>query len=213
MIGLDLPAGPLSVVCLAAHPDDIEIGCGGTILALSERRSVAAHHLVLTGGEARQAEARVAADLFWGASGPASVETLGLRDGYLPAQWAETKDALEAFASRVQPDVLLAPRLDDSHQDHRLVASLVATAWRDTLVLNYEIPKWDGDLRPVTHYVPLTTEQAHRKVELLDKAFPSQSDRDWWDPETFLGLMRLRGIECRSRYAEGFVTAKAVLSV
>jgi LmbE family N-acetylglucosaminyl deacetylase len=140
------------------------------------------------------------------------MHVLGLRDGHLPAHWGTVKELLEEVAAgAATPDIVFAPRLDDAHQDHRLVAELAATVWRDTLVLRYEIPKWDGDLGPVTHYVPIEPGTAQRKVELLDESFPSQAGRDWWDDETFLGLMRLRGIECRHRYAEGFVVDKAVL--
>ena len=123
------------------------------------------------------------------------------------------KAALEELAQELRPDLILCPSRDDSHQDHRLVAELVPTAWRDALVLEYEIPKWDGDLGPVTHYVPVSAENARRKVDLLTASYPSQVDRDWWDDEMFLGLMRLRGVECRARYAEGFVIRKAVLTL
>lgn len=123
------------------------------------------------------------------------------------------KETLEGVAASVQPHLILAPRPEDAHQDHRLLARLVTTVWRDALVLHYEIPKWDGDLQPVTHYVPLGEETAHRKVQLLHEVYQSQADRDWWDSETFLGLMRLRGVECRHQYAEGFVLAKAVLKI
>jgi LmbE family N-acetylglucosaminyl deacetylase len=123
------------------------------------------------------------------------------------------KQRLEELARTVRPDLVLAPRREDAHQDHRLLAEVVPTVWRDSLVLHYEIPKWDGDLRPVTHYVPLDDAVARRKVDLLDECYPSQRGRDWWDEEMFLGLMRLRGMECRRRYAEGFVVVKAAVEV
>jgi LmbE family N-acetylglucosaminyl deacetylase len=129
----------------------------------------------------------------------------------LPAQWGTIKDSLEDVAKETEPDLIFAPRVDDLHQDHRLVAELVPTVWRDALVLNYEIPKWDGDLGRANYYVPISDDIAHKKVDLLFKCFPSQSSRDWWSEETFLSIMRLRGMECRSRYAEGFAVAKAVL--
>lgn len=209
MLSLSLPS-TLKVLCLGAHPDDIEIGCGGTLLALSQRRELSVTNLVLTGSGGREDEARIAGDLFV----PGTRTTvLGLPDGRLPDAWGAVKDALEDQASVLQPDLILCPRVDDSHQDHRLIGSLVMTAWRRSPVLHYEIPKWDGDLRPVTHYVPITPELARRKVELLHKAFPSQHGRDWWDEETFLSLMRIRGVECRARYAEGFLVSKAVLDL
>ena len=169
MLSLDLPEGAL-VLCLGAHPDDIEIGCGGTLLALSARFCIRTRHVVMTGTDDRRLEAQRAAELFV----PGAVTTFGgLRDGRLPASWHTVKQVLEDVAGEVRPDLVLCPRLDDAHQDHRLVAELVPTVWRDSLVMHYEIPKWDGDLGRTTHYVPLTEEQAHRKVELLTKAYPS----------------------------------------
>ncbi len=212
MIPLALPAGPLHVLCLGAHPDDIEIGCGGTLLTLTAAAEVSVTTMVLTGTSGRQDEARHAAKLFLGDRSRA-VTTEGLPDGRLPAHWGATKDLLERLAQTCSPDLILAPRRDDAHQDHRLLGELVGTAWRDALVLHYEIPKWDGDLGPVTHYVPVSAQDARHKCDLLDQAFPSQQGRDWWSHETFLSLMRLRGMECRSEYAEAFVTSKAVLSL
>ncbi len=210
MIGLRPAASEqLQVLCLGAHPDDIEIGCGATLLGLSARPGTDIHHVVLTGSRERQGEARDAAAAFAPGS---TVQLFDLPDGHLPAHWSTVKDTLESVATTVRPDLIFAPQAGDSHQDHRLLAELVGTVWRDALVLGYEIPKWDGDLGPATHYVPATPEIALRKVELLTKSYPSQVARDWWDDETFLGLMRLRGIECRSRYAEGFLVNKATLT-
>ena len=141
-----------------------------------------------------------------------TLHTCGLPDGRLPARWDEVKQSLEDVAAGCDVDVVLAPWAGDAHQDHRLIAELVPTVWRDQLVLGYEIPKWDGDLGRPNVYVPIGAETAHEKVRLLDKAFPSQSGRDWWDEELFLGLARLRGMECRSRYAEAFHLTKAVFS-
>lgn len=198
------------MLCLGAHPDDIEIGCGGALLELSTRPSTAVSALVLTGDAERSAETRNAmAGFFPGAS----VDVLGFRDGRLPTQWGGVKDALESAAREHRPDVIFAPRPDDAHQDHRLIGKLVTTVWRDAVVLHYEIPKWDADLRTPNHYVPVEAAHAKRKVELLDEHFASQRDRDWWDPELFLGLMRIRGVECRHRYAEGFLVGKAVLDL
>jgi len=164
----------------------------------------------MTGTPERHEEARGAAEAFVPG---ATLRQLDLPDGRLPEHWGAVKAALEELAQELRPDLILCPSRDDSHQDHRLVAELVPTAWRDALVLEYEIPKWDGDLGPVTHYVPVSAENARRKVDLLTASYPSQVDRDWWDDEMFLGLMRLRGVECRARYAEGFVIRKAVLTL
>ncbi|PSL04725.1 LmbE family N-acetylglucosaminyl deacetylase [Haloactinopolyspora alba] len=210
MISLLPTAGELEILCLGAHPDDIEIGCGATLLTLAEARSVRANALVLTGEGERRDEGMKATGAFLPGAA-VDVRVVGLPDGRLPAHWGEVKDALEAAGRDIQPDVVFAPRADDAHQDHRLLAELVPTVWRDALVLGYEIPKWDGDLGTATHYVPVSPETAQRKVRLLDECFGSQTGRDWWDEELFLGLLRLRGVECRSRYAEAFTVSKAVL--
>ena len=212
VIGLGLPPGEMSVLCIGAHPDDIEIGCGGTLLALAARDGVTFHSVILTGSSERHAEARMAASLFLG-DACAEVITHSLADGRLPASWAQVKDRLESIAVRIKPNLILVPRRDDAHQDHRLLGELVTTVWRDSLVLHYEIPKWDGDIGPVTHYVALSAEHAQRKVELLHSAFPSQHGRDWWIAETFLALMRLRGMECRAPYAEAFIAHKVLLAL
>jgi LmbE family N-acetylglucosaminyl deacetylase len=209
VIPLALPAGELSVLSIGAHPDDIEIGCGATLLHLAAREGARFHNLILTGVPARQDEARTAAAAFL--PDGAGVETHALPDGRLPASWGEVKQILEDCAARVSPHVILAPRRDDAHQDHRLIAELVTTVWRDALVLHYEIPKWDGDLGGVSHYVGFDEVTARRKVELLQRSFPSQHGRDWWREETFLALMRLRGMECRAPYAEAFVAGKVLI--
>lgn len=210
MLSLAVPAGPLSVLCLGAHPDDIEIGCGGTLLSLARRGDVTVSGIVLTGTEERRDEARVALSRFVPG---AAVETAGLRDGRLPSDWDRAKDVLEAAAQRYVPDLVLAPRVDDAHQDHRAVGQLATTVWRDALVLHYEIAKWDGDLVTPSHYVPLDDDVVAQKLRLLDESFPSQVGRDWWDHELFRGLLRLRGVECRAPYAEGFHGRKVLLDV
>jgi LmbE family N-acetylglucosaminyl deacetylase len=209
MISLGLPDGPLRLLCLGAHPDDIEIGCGGTLLTLAESRDVQATFIVATGSGERYDEAVKAATRFMGPATDARV--LGFRDGFLPAHWGDVKDSLEALATSVNPDIVFAPRLDDAHQDHRVIAELATTVWRDSLVFRYEIPKWDGDLGRVTHYLPIEPEMAQRKLDLLSECFPSQVSRDWWDAEAFMSLLRLRGVECRRRYAEAFWTDKTTV--
>ena len=121
------------------------------------------------------------------------------------------KDILEEVARSCSPDLIIAPSRDDAHQDHRTIGEIVPTVFRDQLYLAYEIPKWDGDLGRPSMYFPLSAEMARRKVELLHKCFPSQRGRDWWDDEVFLGLARLRGMECRAPYAEAFTCAKSVI--
>jgi LmbE family N-acetylglucosaminyl deacetylase len=212
MRSLGIAPGPLEVLCVGAHPDDIEIGCGGTLLVLRGRSDVQVHCLVLSGSAERRLEADEAVSAFNGSG--ATLELGLLPDSRLPEHWAAAKQFLEnAAAARPVPDLVLAPRRDDSHQDHRLLAELVPTVWRNSMILHYEIPKWDGDLGRVTHYVPMPAEVAQRKAELLSKVYPSQVSRDWWDDETFLALLRLRGVECRAPYAEGFVVDKARLDL
>jgi len=204
---------PLSVLAIGAHPDDIEIAAGGTLLTLAERQpGIRIRYVVLTGEPQRQAEARAAARAFT-PNADLEVQLHDLPDGCLPAVYGPVKESLENLAKSFRPDIILAPSPRDAHQDHRIVGELVPTAFRNHAVLNYEIPKWDGDLGRPNVYVPLSEDVARRKVELLDKCFPSQLGRDWWDEETFLGLARLRGIECRARYAEAFTCTKLVISL
>jgi LmbE family N-acetylglucosaminyl deacetylase len=201
------------VIALGAHPDDIEIGCGGTLLQLAAvAPGSTANFVIATGSTQRLEEAAHAAELFMPGCA-ATVTSARLPDGHLPAHWGEVKDQLESAARRNEADLVLAPRRDDAHQDHRLVAELAGTVWRDHLVLHYEIPKWDGDLGRPSLYVPLSDDLMQEKVALLRKAYPSQSGRDWFDDEVFTGLARLRGMECKSRYAEAFTATKAVMSL
>jgi LmbE family N-acetylglucosaminyl deacetylase len=204
------PGGPLSVLAIGAHPDDIEIGAGGLLLGLAESE-LRARYVVLTGTEERHREAREAARSFL-PDADLGVDLFDLPEGRLPAVWGQVKEILEdAARSAPPPDLIIAPSPDDAHQDHRTVGELVPTVFRDQLYLAYEIPKWDGDLSRPSVYVPLSARTAQRKVELLHKCFPSQRARDWWDDEVFLGLARLRGMECRAPYAEAFRCAKSVI--
>jgi LmbE family N-acetylglucosaminyl deacetylase len=205
---LELLGAPARVLALGAHPDDIELGAGGTLLTLADAGAELAF-AVLSGDDTRRAEARAAA----AAVAPdATVRFADLPDGLFPAAWADAKRFLHALADEVgRPDLVLAPRLDDAHQDHRVVAELVKPVFRGASVLRYEIPKWDGDHGPAQVYVPLPDDVVRRKVELLEKSYPSQHGRGWWDEETFRSVLRLRGIEAGTRYAEGFVADKVVL--
>lgn len=202
----------LSLLVIGAHPDDIEIGAGGTLLNLAhDNPGLQARYVVLTGTAERQLEARTAAQTFLPGA-QLSVELHDLQEGRLPALWARVKDTLEQVAGDCSPDLILAPSDNDAHQDHRTIGKILPTVFRDTLYLAYEIPKWDGDLGKPSVYVPLSPQTARRKLELLHKAFPSQQARDWWDDEVFLGLARLRGMECRATYAEAFTCTKSVFA-
>ncbi|ROT31639.1 PIG-L deacetylase family protein [Micromonospora sp. HM5-17] len=201
-----------AVVLLGAHPDDIEIGAGGLLLTLAEVPGLRVHYVLLTGSPRRRAEARAAAAAFL-PDARLSFDLHDLPDGRVPARWAEAKQIVEAAAATVAADLVLAPGPDDAHQDHRTLGALVPTSFRDATVLYYEIPKWDGDLGRRNVYLPLSEERVRRKVELLHACYPSQQGRDWWDDEVFRGLARLRGMECRSRYAEAFRCEKAVIGL
>jgi LmbE family N-acetylglucosaminyl deacetylase len=199
----------LSVLAIGAHPDDIEIGAGGLLLSLAGKLSQV-RYLVMTGTEDRHAEARAAAHAFM-PDANLNITLLDLPEGRLPAVWESVKDAVEAVARMESPDLIIAPSSSDAHQDHRTIGEIVPTVFRNHLYLAYEIPKWDGDFGRPSVYHPLTEDIARRKVELLHKCFPSQCDRDWWDNDVFLGLARLRGMECRARYAEAFSCEKLVI--
>jgi LmbE family N-acetylglucosaminyl deacetylase len=212
---LDAPApawAPMSVLAIGAHPDDLEIAAGGMLLDLAARRpGLHVRYVVLSGSPERKQEARAAARAFTSGA-ELAVDFHELPDGRFPAVWEQVKDILENLAASLRPDVVLTPSAADAHQDHRTVGELVPTAFRDQLCLAYEIPKWDGDMPRPNVYFPMSADIAERKVELLDKHYPSQRSRDWWSAETFLALARLRGVECRARYAEAFTCSKMVIS-
>lgn len=212
---LGLPRrGPLAVLCLGAHADDLEIGCGGTVLRLlAERRGVAVHWVVFSGDARRAREARQSAERLLRGARSVEVEVAGFRDGFFPFQGAAIKDRFEQIARRGTPDLVFTHRGDDAHQDHRMVSSLTWNTFRDTVILEYEIPKYDGDLGRPNVFVPLSTAVRRRKVRHLMSAFPTQRRKRWYTPSTFEGLMRLRGVECAaaSGYAEGFYARKLVV--
>ena len=207
---LDAPPGePLSVLAIGAHPDDIEIGAGGLLLDLAGA-PLRARYVVLTGTPERHQEAREAARSFLPDT-DLTLDLFDLPEGRLPAVWDRVKEILEEVARSCTPHLILAPSVHDAHQDHRIIGEIVPTVFRDQLYLAYEIPKWDGDIGRPSVYVPLPAHIMQLKVELLHKCFPSQRSRDWWDDEVFLGLARLRGMECRARYAEAFTCTKSVI--
>jgi LmbE family N-acetylglucosaminyl deacetylase len=211
-LGLIAPRDrPLSVLAIGAHPDDIEIGAGGALLTLSEGRSpLHVRYVVLTGTPERHVEARNAAAAFLPGADVA-VDLHELPEGRLPAVWEWVKNTLETVAAAGIPDLIIGPSRTDAHQDHRTIAEILPTVFRRSLSIEYEVPKWDGDLDRRSLYVPLSADTMHRKIELLHKCFPSQRFRDWWDDEVFSGLARLRGMECRAPYAEAFHSSKSML--
>jgi len=207
---------PLSVLCLGAHADDIEIGAGGTILGwIAAGVKLDVHWCVLSTTGTRREEARASAEDFLKDASRGEIELARFTDTQFPEESREIKAWLGDLRTRVQPDLILTHRGDDAHQDHRELNRLVWTVFRNHLILEYEIPKWDGDLGRPNFYVPLSPGTMDRKIDLLLSHFGSQRSKDWFDAETFRGLARLRGMECRAagHYAEAFYVRKAVLGV
>jgi LmbE family N-acetylglucosaminyl deacetylase len=204
---------PLQVLCLGAHSDDIEIGCGGTILRLSKDYPCCAFHwTVFSAIGERETEARRAAALF---AGPAlrGPNLNRFPDGFMPYVGAEIKAVFEELKQMISPDLIFTTSRKDAHQDHRLISELTWNTFRNHFILEYEIPKYDGDLGQPAVFVPLEPEQYNTKVDHLMELFPSQHGKRWFQPETFLSLMRLRGMECNAPcgYAEAFYCHKLVL--
>ena len=207
------PRTPFRVLALGAHADDIEIGCGATMLTLLRRADVEVTWVVFAAAGPREAEARESFEAFAADARSSTVECHAFRDGYFPYVGGEVKDVFESLKSSVEPDVIFTHARHDRHQDHRVVSDLTWNTWRDHLVLEYEIPKYDGDLAAPNAYFAVEADDAQRKVELLSGHFATQRDKHWFDAELFLGLMRLRGAEGRaaSGYAEGFFAHKVSL--
>lgn len=203
----------LRVLCLGAHADDIEIGCGGTVLELVAARA-RVHFAVFSGGRRRVQEAAGSAARFLGKNARDRLSMWSFRDGHFPAQYTQIKEAMESLV-RLAPDLVFTHYRDDRHQDHRVVSDLAWNTFRDQLILEYEVPKWDGDLGTPNSFVAVPRSTARRKVRHLLAAFPSQRRKDWFDEEVFLGLMRLRGMECRSPsgLAEAFYARKLGWSI
>jgi len=218
MLALDLGRGldaPLRVLCLGAHSDDIEIGCGGTVLKLVSARPHAIFHWVVFSAEAeREREARYSASLFLSSSSRHQVVVKRFRDGFFPYVGAELKEYFEELKHQVSPDVIFTHYRADRHQDHRLISELTWNTFRDHLILEYEVPKYDGDLGSPNCHVPLDEALCRMKTEYLVAAFQSQLGKRWFSADTFRGLMRIRGIEAGAPagYAEAFYAHKLVVS-
>jgi len=204
----------LQVLCLGAHSDDIEIGCSGTVLTLLEaRREVEITWVVFSAEGRREDEALRSADRLLATAGSRTVVLKPFRDGFFPFQGAEIKEAFEDLKEKVSPDVIFTHHRGDLHQDHRIVSDLTWNTFRDHMILEYEIPKYDGDLVSPNVYVPLTEAVARQKIENLLETFSTQKGRSWFSEDLFRALMRLRGMESRAPegLAEGFHSRKVVL--
>lgn len=217
MLGLNLSrntSSPLQILCLGAHSDDIEIGCGGTILRLQlDHPGCVFHWVVFSASGVRADEAKCAAAHFVSPSFLRGPQLKTFQDGYLPFAGADVKAAFEDLKQSVSPDLIFTHNRNDAHQDHRLLAELTWNTFRDHFILEYEIPKYDGDLGQPNVFVPLTSEMSEKKVQVIMDAFQSQRSKRWFRPDTFSSLMRLRGMECNAPhgYAEGFFCRKLVL--
>jgi LmbE family N-acetylglucosaminyl deacetylase len=205
--------GPLRLLCLGAHSDDVEIGCGGTVLRLSsEVPDLAVRWIVFSANDVREAEARASAAEFLGDIADKQIDVFHFRDGYFPFQGSEIKDCFERLKGEFDPSLILTHWQGDAHQDHRLLSELTFNTFRDHLVLEYEIPKYENDLSSPSFFVPLTRAQVKRKAETIVRHFASQRSRSWFSEETFMGLARLRGIGCNAQegVAEAFYARKIV---
>jgi LmbE family N-acetylglucosaminyl deacetylase len=205
--------GVKRLLCLGAHSDDIEIGCGATIRKLTrERPGLTVWWVVFTAEGERQAEAKKSARAFLRDADKSHVIIKQFRNGYFPYEGARIKDFFESLKSRVKPDLVFTHFRNDCHQDHRLVSDLTWNTFRDHLILEYEIPKYDGDLASPNFFVQFNEQLAKEKADSLCRYFRTQSNKHWFGGETFLALMRLRGMECCAEYAEAFYVRKLTCS-
>jgi LmbE family N-acetylglucosaminyl deacetylase len=209
---LELPAGPLRLTCLGAHCDDIEIGAGATLLRLLEEHpGSTVTWVVVASDPVRRAEAEAAAAVFCGDAGSSTVVIGDFAENVFPWHGEPIKQFVNDATDPAAIDVVFAPRPDDLHQDHRLIAEIALQRFRDHPILGYEIAKYDGDLATPNVYVGLEDRHADRKIGILLQTFASQRHRPWFDDLAFRALLRLRGVECNRRYAEGFHTRKLTL--
>ena len=205
----------LRLLCIGAHSDDIEIGCGGAILDIIRRNPrVEVDWVVFSAAADREREARRSARWFLRGARRQRVTIHHFRDGFFPYDGGNIKRVFEELKGQVTPELVLTHYLHDRHQDHRVLSDLTWNTFRNHTILEYEIPKFDGDLGTPNCFVPLTRAICARKVRYLDMAFASQREKHWFSEETFMGLMRLRGMECRAPEgcAEAFYARKIVLA-
>jgi len=215
MLAFDVDPGqrPLRLLCIGAHSDDLEIGCGGTLIDwLARYREVDVTWVVLGATPARAAEARRSAASILRRASRKLIVMHSVRDGHFPGHFNDLKEVFAGLGSTLAPDVVFAHTLDDRHQDHRLVAELTWQTFRDHLILEYEIPKYEGDLGRPNFYVPLSAATGRRKLDHLMRHFPSQHAKGWYRSGTFSAMLQLRGLECRAPdgFAEAFLARKLV---
>lgn len=213
MIALDIKRiGEMStVLCIGAHCDDIEIGCGGTLLRWAREYPSVRFIWAIFGREPdREAESRAAAAMLLEGAAAYELNFFDFKPSYFPSQQGSIKDAFEQIKRTISPDVVFTHRIEDRHQDHALLGNLTWNTFRSHLILEYEIPKYEGDLGRPNLFVPLDTADVERKISILMGAFPTQHPRRWFTADTFRGLARIRGIECAANdgFAEAFSARK-----
>lgn len=213
-LSLGSASGPLRILCLGAHSDDIEIGCGGTLLRiLAEHSNVHVDWVVFSANRVRKTEATKSAKLFLNRAKSKRVTVHSYRDGFFPFQGAKIKTSFEGLKS-ANPDLIFTHYRNDLHQDHRLINQLAWNTFRNHMILEYEIPKYDGDLGSPNVFFAIDESICRAKAAILDQAFATQRKKHWFSEGTFLALMRIRGVESCSptRYAEAFYGRKVTLA-
>jgi len=206
----------LKILCFGAHCDDIEIGCGGTLLSILENeRTTEVNWIVLSSNQTRKREANSSANLFLNGARRKNVEINKFRNGYFPYIGKDIKYYFEKLKNRISPDIIFTHYRNDMHQDHRIVSELTWNTFRNHFILEYEILKYDGDLGAPIVFVPLEQKLYMKKIKIILGAFKSQSEKDWFNEENFLSIMRIRGMECHSitKYAEAFYCRKILLGI
>lgn len=203
--------GSLQILCLGAHSDDLEIGCGGALLRLLAERDAAVRWVVLGCSGQRATEATRSAESLLAGAKQKKIETHSFRDGFFPYVGGEVKEIFEKVKGQFSPDLIFTHTRNDLHQDHRLINELTWNTFRDHLILEYEILKYDGDLGAPNLFVALDESVVEKKVRHLMEFFATQREKHWFDEETFRGLLRLRGVEAGVRYAEAFYGRKVAL--
>ena len=202
-----------NILCLGAHPDDIEIGCGGTILRLVKELPEAQFYwIVFSGNQIRHKEAYDSATIFLEKAKAKKIDIQGFRESYFPFVGARIKDYFEKLGKEISPDIVFTHHRSDAHQDHRVVSDLTWNTFRHHFILEYEIPKYDGDLEVPNWYVLLEEAHVKRKIDNLLEVYQTQKQKPWFDEETFRSILKIRGIESRSptKYAEAFYCRKIV---
>lgn len=204
----------LTILCLGAHSDDIEIGCGGTMLKLlSEYKNAEVHWVVFSANEKRSTEAEKSAKLFLANAGQKQIAVKNFRESFFPYVGAEIKESFEKLKLEVSPDIIFTPYRNDLHQDHRLISELTWNTFRNHLILEYEVVKYDGDLGTPNLFVHLNEAQCKQKINYIMESFQTQEHRDWFTPDAFFSILRIRGVESKApeKYAEGFYCRKVII--